>query len=56
MADTRREPPGLLVQKALEGVPPMERKAKADGNLDLLRAIKDYRSLMANSPRALFFF
>jgi len=61
MADTKREPPGLLVQKALERVPPnlrplcvqnLERKAKADGNLDLLRAIKDYRSLMANSPQS----
>ena len=60
MADTR-EPPGLLVQKALERVPPnlrplcvqnLERKAKADGNLDLLRAIKDYRSLMAKSPQS----
>jgi hypothetical protein len=47
--------------EALEGVPPnlrplciqnLERKAKADGNLDLLRAIKDYRSLLANSPQS----
>jgi hypothetical protein len=54
--DKRR--PGLSVQLGLEGMPEAdqlpflahaEQRAKQEGNLEMLRAIKDYR-LMLNRP------